>query len=312
MRIHTIDLLDLGLTGSIAAYLLIGDDGPVLVEIGPSATLETLRSGLASHGFEFSDVRHAVVSHIHFDHAGAAGHLAQHGTTIHVHEFGGRHLIDPSRLIASARRIYGDQMERRWGPILPVPPAQIRSVVDGDTLTVGDIELRAIETPGHARHHHAWATDTEDGPVCFCGDAAATYLAGTDFISLPTPPPEFDPEAWLATLDRLDAEGFVRLYPTHYGAVDDPAAHLRRVRKELVDHFALVQALVAEGLEPHVINAIYRRFVETQASQLGVPESQQRFYVAPSVSRMNVAGMLRYLETELERSVQPSGLTLAP
>jgi glyoxylase-like metal-dependent hydrolase (beta-lactamase superfamily II) len=299
--IHTIDLHDLDTPGSIAAYLLLDGSEAVLVETGPSRTMPALVAALAEHGLEPRDVRNALVTHIHFDHAGAAGHLAGHGATIHVHEFGARHLIDPSRLVASARRIYGDAMEQRWGPILPVPPAQVVPVHDGDVLRFGAIELRAVETPGHARHHHAFVLDGADGRVCFTGDAAATVMAESDFISLPTPPPEFDLEQWLVTLDRIDGLRCDTIYPTHFGRVDDPSAHLRRVRWELVTHFAVVRSLLEQGLDEPVIHEVYRRFVDEQADRLGVPAFRRRFYVSDSVAQMNVTGILRYLQTTAAR-----------
>jgi glyoxylase-like metal-dependent hydrolase (beta-lactamase superfamily II) len=173
----------------------------------------------------------------------------------------------------------------------------VKPVHDGDVLRFGDIELRAIETPGHARHHHAFALDTADGKVCFTGDVAATYLPETPFISLPTPPPEFSLEHWLASLDRLEAERFGRLYLTHFGSVDEPASHLRRVRIELATHTALVRSLVEQGLDEMAIHEIYHRFVMEQADRLDVPESRRRFYVGDSVSSMNVTGILRALRS---------------
>ncbi len=296
-RIHTIDLLDQGTPGSIAAYLLEGDGGPVLIETGPSATFPALEAGLAKLGLRVEDVRHALVTHIHFDHAGAAGHLARRGTNIFVHEFGAKHLIDPSRLVASARRIYGEQMDARWGPLLPVPADQIRSVHDGDVLTFGAIALRAIETPGHARHHHAYALETDDGTVCFTGDAAAAFVSGCDFISLPTPPPEFDLEQWLRSIDRLDRAGFIRLYLTHFGAVEEPHAHLQCVRRELIAHTALIRSCLEQGVSEERIRAIYRQFQRELADGLGLPPFRRRFYASDAFAAMSLTGILRFLRT---------------
>ena len=146
--IHTIDLHYLGIPKAIAAYVVIGPDGPVLVEAGPSSTLTHLVDGLAALSLKPGDIRHALVTHIHLDHAGAAGHLARNGTRIWVHEFGAPHLVDPSKLIASATRIYGSQMDRLWGPIVPVPPELISPVRDGDLIEVGGLRVRGNR---HAR-----------------------------------------------------------------------------------------------------------------------------------------------------------------
>src|SRR5262249_30206501 len=154
-----------------------------------------------------TDIRHALVTHIHLDHAGAAGHLAQHGTHIYLHEFGGPHLIDPSRLIDSATRIYGDQMDHLWGRLIPVPEHLVHPVRDGDGLNPDGLRITAIEPPGHARHHHAFALEIDGERIGFAGDAAGIIMPGIPeppagtFMVVPTPPPEFDLQAWLTSID---------------------------------------------------------------------------------------------------------------
>jgi glyoxylase-like metal-dependent hydrolase (beta-lactamase superfamily II) len=220
--------------------------------------------------------------------------------TIHVHEFGVRHLVDPSRLVASARRLYGDELDQRWGIIEPAPAERVRAVYDGDVLRFGDVTLTAIETPGHARHHHAWQLETDEGPVCFTGDAAACSMAESEFISFPTPPPEFDREAWHETLDRLEREHFVALYPTHFGRVDDPPHHLQLVRAEMEAQVALIAGLVEAGADELTIYENHRDAVAAKAAQLGVPESKRHFYAGESHAQRNVAGVLRYLRKKAE------------
>ena len=246
-EIHTIDLHYLGIPGAIAAYLVVGPPPkrePVLIETGPASTLEHLKSGLKSLGLDLANIRHALVTHIHLDHAGAAGHLARQGTRIYVHEFGAKHLVDPTRLIESASRIYGDQMERLWGTLVPVPQAQITPVHDGDFLDIAGLRLRALETPGHARHHHAFALEE----ICFVGDVAGISVPGVPepprgkFISVPTPPPEFDLPAWHASIDRLRSQEFARIYLTHYGACDNVDAHFQKLHQWLDEHTDVVRA----------------------------------------------------------------------
>ncbi|MBT8484702.1 MAG: MBL fold metallo-hydrolase, partial [Phycisphaerae bacterium] len=222
--IHTIDVNYLNTPGAIASYIVIGPGGdPVMVETGPGCAVEGLVAGLKELGFRPRDVRDVLVTHIHFDHAGAAGWMAREGARIHVHEFGAAHLVDPTRLVRSAERIYGDRMGVLWGELIPVPEKQVRPVYDGDAIDAGGLRFRAIETPGHARHHHAYGLETEDlGRVAFTGDAAATFVEeAPGFISLPTPPPEFELAAWISSLDRLGEEGLDRIYPTHFGVVED-------------------------------------------------------------------------------------------
>lgn len=291
--VHTIDLDYLGRPRSIAAFLVIGPTGPVLIEAGPAVCLEALEAGLARHGVRIEDLAGVLLSHIHLDHAGAAGALAARGVPLWVHEFGAPHLVDPSRLIASATRIYGDTMNDVWGPITPAPADLVHAVRDGDVIEAGGLTFTAMETPGHARHHHAFVLETADGPIAFTGDAAATALPGTPFISLPCPPPEFDLDQWLATLDRLEAAGFARIHPTHFGTVDDVSTHLDRVRGALRDHVTRVEALADAGMDDAAVREEYGAWIRAEADRLGVPEDLRAFYVSASVTRMNVTGILR-------------------
>jgi glyoxylase-like metal-dependent hydrolase (beta-lactamase superfamily II) len=293
--IHTLDLNYRNRPESVASYVLDAPDGPVMIETGPGATTGALTDGLARLGLTPADVRHVLVTHIHFDHAGAAGWMARHGATVYVHEFGAKHLIDPSRLVASAQRIYGDAMDELWGEIVPIPQTQVVPVHDGDRLAINGIELRAIETPGHARHHHAFALDTDAGPIAFAGDAAGCFVTeAPTFISLPTPPPEFDLPAWLATLDRFAAGDFAQIYPTHFGPVDDVAAHLTYVREALEAHVAFVESHRERPRDE--VRDLYRNWFIADAERKGVPAAKMAFYVKDSLAAMNVTGILRYLD----------------
>lgn len=241
-----------------------------------------------------------LVTHIHFDHAGAAGWMATRGARIHVHAFGATHLVDPSRLLASATRIYGDRMERLWGTILPCDAALVRPADDGAIVVAGGLRFRAIETPGHARHHHAWALEGFAERIAFTGDAAACFIdEAPEFISIPTPPPEFDPEAWRRSLDRLRSERLDRIYPTHFGAIEgagDVAAHLDRVEVALAEHEAFVARARAAGTDRDAIRDAYRAWFVAAAVRAGVPEARQGFYVKDSLADMNVDGILRRLD----------------
>ena len=294
-RLHVIDLEYLGQPGCIAAHVIETEEGLLLVECGPGSTIETLRRGLADLGGSLADVRHLLVTHIHFDHAGAAGHVAEAGATVHVHEFGAPHLVDPSRLVASATRIYGDDMDRLWGELRPIPEDRVRPTRDGDVVELGGVRVRAIETPGHARHHHAFATELHGERICFTGDAAAAVcLEAPDFVSLPAPPPEFDPEAWLASIARLRAEGFDAILPTHFGRLDDVDPHLARVAEAVRAHADRVKTWLDEGRDEGEIRAAYGRWFLEQADEHGLPEDKRAFYAKGSVVDMNVTGILRF------------------
>jgi glyoxylase-like metal-dependent hydrolase (beta-lactamase superfamily II) len=294
-RIETIDLHYLGTPEAIASYILIGNSGPVMIETGPGSTTEALAAGLANLGFEPGDVQHVLVTHIHFDHAGASGWMAKHGAQIYVHEFGAKHLIDPARLVASAKRIYRDRMDELWGELIPIPESQVTPVHDNDVIEADGLMIRAIETPGHAKHHHAFSLDTEQGRVYFTGDAAATYIEGCDqFISVPTPPPEFDLETWLASVERLETERFDVLYPTHFGPVHHVADHLARVKPTLREHAKFVRMLMDGDFDRTEMLKQYREWFIAKARADDVPPGKMGFYVTDTLADMNLTGIQRY------------------
>jgi len=304
--IHTLDLHYRGKPGSIAAYVIEAPGGPVMIETGPGSTTGALSSGLASIGLRPADVRHVFVTHIHFDHAGASGWMARHGAHVYVHHFGRPHLVDPAKLNASARRIYKDRMDELWGELLPIPERQVSALRHGDLVSVAGISLRVIETPGHARHHHVFVLDTLDGKVAFTGDAAATYVVeAPEFISLPTPPPEFELGAWLSSIDRLKAERFAAIYPTHFGRVGRVADHLARVRAALREHTAEIRRLMREGLDDATITRVYTDWFVAKAEAAGIPAEKLGFYVRDTIAGMNVMGMLRYWRKAVEATSRP-------
>ena len=303
--VHTIDLNYLGIPRAIAAYLVIGPRGPVLIESGPASTLDQLAAGLAKHGLKLADIHHVLVTHIHLDHAGAAGHLARHGAHIYVHEFGAKHLLDPSKLIDSATRIYGDQMNKLWGKIIPIPANQLTSVHDGDVIEVQGLRIEAIETPGHARHHHSFALDD----ICFTGDIAGITVPGIPeppkgrFIALPTPPPEFDRDAWLASLARLQARNFRVIYPTHFGERHNPRAHFNRVGELVSEHAEFVRHQLNFGdRSPAQILAAYIAWQQRESAADGVSQRDFARYVSTNLLAMNVDGMIRYWTKQKEHA----------
>jgi glyoxylase-like metal-dependent hydrolase (beta-lactamase superfamily II) len=228
-----IDTLFQGMPGAIASYLLTGDEGLALIDVGPGATVEQLLAGIGAAGFASEDVLHLVLTHIHMDHAGAAGALLQWmpRARVYVHRHGASHLADPSRLMSSARRIYGETMDELWGTMAPVPVDRLQVLEDEQSLRVGGRTLRALYTPGHAIHHLAYF-DAERR-VMFPGDAAGVQLEGSDFARPPTPPPDLNLEDWYASLDRIGALDPVALYLPHYGYVGAVTSHLSDLRRRL-------------------------------------------------------------------------------
>lgn len=290
MNIHTLDLNFQNVPQVIAAYLIEGSGGPVLVETGPGSTLNTLIAQLARHGYEPGDVRHVLVTHIHFDHAGAAGWWAQQGAQVYVHHIGAPHLIAPSRLVASARRIYGDQMEPLWGEILPAPAGNITAVHDNELIEVNGLTFIALDTPGHARHHHVFRLED----IAFTGDAAGIRLLGTNLIDLPAPPPEFDMEVWQQTVDRLLAEQFSAIYPTHFGQIDAVQSHLIGVRDLIQDTAEFVHTAMQAGVERDELLTRYEAWNRGRAQAEGLSTEVIHKYETVNPLYMSVDGIMRY------------------
>jgi glyoxylase-like metal-dependent hydrolase (beta-lactamase superfamily II) len=222
-----LDLLHQGTERVIGSYVVETEDGPALFDCGPTTCVARLKSGLAERGLALQDLRHLLLSHIHLDHAGATGVLVREHPALQVHvaEVGAPHLVDPSRLEASARRLYGDAFDDLWGELAPVPEANVNVV--GDRV----VGLSCFPTPGHASHHVCYLH--EDGTL-YAGDAAGVRIQPHRTVLPPTPPPEFDLDAWLATLDEIGRRSPQRLALIHFGLADDVERHLDELRGRLL------------------------------------------------------------------------------
>lgn len=281
MRIHTLDLQFQSTPGLIASYAIESHGELALVETGPGSTLETLRAGLQQLGLDEKKVRHVFVTHIHLDHAGAAGWWAQQGAQVYCHANAARHLIDPSKLIASARMIYQERMDGLWGEMLPAPAERVTILNDGDSIRVGEVEVTAWDTPGHARHHLAFVV----GSACFTGDVAGMRLQGTRYLSVTAAPPQFEPLPYVASVDRLVAAGFERLYLTHFGEVADVADHLARYRQRILEVHEAVKADLEAGLGEAVVRERYTCREHELATLSGITETDwQRLEMSNSTS----------------------------
>lgn len=236
-----------GERGVIASFLLAGDDGLALVDVGSAASLDALLAAVRAAGFDPRDITRLLLTHIHLDHAGASGPLVRllPHARVFVHAIGAPHLVDPSKLIGSAQRIYGDRMHALWGDMEPVPAERITTLEDGDTLRAGGRELRVLYTPGHAVHHVAYL-DAERNEV-FAGDVAGVHLQGVDFVRPPTPPPDINLEDWSHSIDRLEALRPEVLYLPHFGPVHDVRPHLRQLREHLWEWGELMLAGLRAG-----------------------------------------------------------------
>ncbi|HKP74133.1 MAG TPA: MBL fold metallo-hydrolase, partial [Longimicrobiaceae bacterium] len=219
--VHRVDLEWNGLPGQVAAYLVEDGDALAVVETGPSSTLPALLGAVRARGRAPEEITHLLVTHVHLDHAGGAGTLLRHAprAKVYAHPRGAPHLLDPSRLLASATRLYGAHMDRLWGEVAPVPAERLVVLEDGARVAVGRRALAAVGTLGHAVHHHAF--HDPDAGLVFTGDVGGIRLNGARYVSAPTPPPDIDLDAWLRSLDRLRALEPRMLLPTHFGGVRD-------------------------------------------------------------------------------------------
>jgi len=267
MRVTTLDLEFLDTTGAIAAFLVEGPSGAILVESGPLSTRDTLVAKLKEAGLAPEDLAGVFVTHIHLDHAGAAGWLAERGAPVHVHPKGARHLIDPTRLVESSREVYGEDFERLWAGMDAAPEDRVVVVEDGETVTAGGIEVRALATPGHAFHHHAWIV----GDTVFAGDAAGAAVDDSGFISVTSAPPQFHLDYTLESIDKLREIAPETLYLTHFGAVGDPADHLSSYREAVEMNALFVKQRMEEGMDAEALRIAYQAFQMEQAFRFEAP-----------------------------------------
>lgn len=228
-----LDTLYQGEPGVIASYLLTGGAGLALIDVGSAASVRQLLAGVRAAGHDPAEIQHLLLTHVHLDHAGAAGTLVRllPRARVYVHRVGAPHLTDPSRLLASAARIYGARMATLWGTIEPVPADRLTILDDGDEPLIGGRTLRALYTPGHAIHHVAYH-DAARREV-FAGDVAGVRLEGMGYVRPPTPPPDLSLEDWSASIDQLLALRPQRLFLAHYGPVERADAHLDELRARL-------------------------------------------------------------------------------
>ncbi len=235
----------------IATAVIETDVGLLLVDPGPTPVLDTLEDALADDGFSWDDVHTVLLTHIHLDHAGATGSLVERAPHVQVavHERGARHMVNPERLLRSARRIYGDRMEALWGTFRAVPDANVQVLSGDETLTIGDRTLDVAYTPGHAQHHVSYFDDASG--TAFIGDVGGMRVAGADYVMPVMPPPDVDLAAWHESLDRVQNWAPDRLFLTHFGPHTDVQRHLEQMDTR-IDAFAdavrdMLQAGDADG-----------------------------------------------------------------
>ncbi|MFN0015331.1 MAG: MBL fold metallo-hydrolase [Saprospiraceae bacterium] len=299
MNMYTLDLGFQHLDQTIAAFVLEGPGGLALVETGPYSAYPQLVAALADNGWKPADFRDVFLSHIHFDHAGAAWAFAREGATIHVHPKGLPHLAAPEKLYNSARMIYGDSMDSLWGAMEPIPETCLHAPEHGEVVKAAGLNFTAWYTPGHAVHHIAWevsAPGTE--AVIFTGDVAGVCI-DPRYTAPPCPPPDIHLEDWqdsIRLLRELPAEVLVL---THFGKITAKHAHLDELESRLLAWAAWMKPYAEKQTPAAEVVQAFESYVRADLVAAGVsPENLARYEVA-NPAFMSVAGLLRYWKKKL-------------
>jgi glyoxylase-like metal-dependent hydrolase (beta-lactamase superfamily II) len=303
MKIETIDLDFMGTEQVIASFLLLAEDGTsaALVETGPTTCLDRLIAGLKEHGVSHEHVRQVFLTHIHLDHAGASGHLSEllPNATFFVHEVGYPHLVDPSKLVKSATRIYGESMDELWGEARPVPEDRIVILKEaGETQAAGGV-LVAHDTPGHAYHHLAYLE--LDSGALFAGDVAGIRLPGQSYVRPPTPPPEIDVEAWVGSINHIRQINPESLWPTHFGSYEDVQRHLGELEQRLQDWLLFVEGQMDEGAGREEISEELKAKGDAEMLAEGADTAQSEHYDLAGSYPMLTDGLMRYVTRRREK-----------
>jgi glyoxylase-like metal-dependent hydrolase (beta-lactamase superfamily II) len=286
LRVEPIDLLHLGAPKTIGAYLLETEGGLALFDCGPASCISVLEAGLAQRGVELAEINHLLLSHIHLDHAGAAGSLVREHPALQVwvSEVGAPHLVDPARLERSARRLYGDAFDGLWGELVPVPEQNVHLA---DRRAVG---LEVFPAPGHASHHVCFF----DGTTLYAGDAAGVRIQPDTSVLPPTPPPDVDVEAWFRTIEEIERRAPERLALVHFGVADDVARHLTELRERLDAWTRRVEDGADEA-----------EFVA--AAERDLPPEEAEAYGRAMPFWQSYAGLRRYVDNRAQQPGAPGG-----
>ena len=289
-RVITIDLNFQNKTQAIASYLIRQSDAAVLIESGPGSTLSALEAGLAKEGLSPRDITHVLLTHIHLDHAGAAGWFSKQGAQIFVHPNGAPHLLNPEKLIASATRIYGDRMGTLWGEFLPVEQNQLTVPNDAEEIAIGNLRFTAINTPGHAEHHYSYLFED----MCFSGDVGGVRIPGFPYLRAPMPPPELHFGRWRESISRLRSLKFSRIAPTHFGIFDDVDWHLNELQKNLDEAEKWLEEIMPADPPVDELREKFAAWMNGQAAAKDLSGGVLRAYELANPLGMGADGLMRY------------------
>ncbi len=292
-----LDLNFLDHTDTIASFLLESNDGLVLVESGPYSTYTHLTKVLKDMGAQPKDVRHVLLTHIHLDHAGAAWAFAKNGANVYVHPRGYKHLANPERLWASAKRIYQDDMEYLWGDMQAIDEDRLFAIDDAVDLKIGGLTFTAWHTPGHAVHHIAWQ---QEGGL-FTGDVAGVKI-GHNLVAPPCPPPDINIEDWKESIRKIKNLNPTSLYLTHFGQVNHITSHLDELEARLDKWAAWIYPYFEKGTPTKEIVPLFQAFSieEMKEAQVSAPDIER--YLKANPPWMSVWGLMRYFSVKTKAS----------
>ena len=299
-RISLIDGFDMGIAERTGTYV-IAEEHLTLIETGPSSSIAYIKEGLSKLGHKLSDVKYVIVTHIHLDHAGGAGLLLQEcpNATLVVHPKGARHLVDPSRLVAGAKMVYGDRFSLLFEPVVPVPEERLLIKGEGDELQIGPAcVLRFWDSPGHANHHFAIVDPVSNG--VFTGDTAGIHYEqlakeGIEFHLPSTSPNQFDPDTMRKSISRMQHENFSRAYYGHFGMTENPDAAFAQAL-EWLDIFLDEANAASLAGENHIkLAKRLKERVSTHLATLGVPEQHEVYMLIELDLMVSSMGLLDYL-----------------
>jgi len=293
--IKTIDLNFAGQSKTIGAFLYETSEGPVLLETGPFSCYPTLCKGIRELGYAPEDIRHVFVTHVHLDHAGAAWAFAKMGAKIYTHPAGKNHLVDPAKLLASAERIYGDQMDKLWGDMRPISKQLVMSTKDAEMVRIGDTVVRSWHTPGHAKHHIAWQINRE----LVAGDVAGVKINEGPVVA-PCPPPDIDLEDWAYSIRRMKALDLNRLHLTHFGSLVNIPSHLEELEKILIDWSEWIRPFAEDGTPKDKVIALFEDYVNGQLKAAGLDDATIKKYEKANPAWMSVYGLTRFWSKKLK------------
>jgi glyoxylase-like metal-dependent hydrolase (beta-lactamase superfamily II) len=273
----------------------------VLIDPGPASTLETLRAELRDRGQDFQTLDALLLTHIHLDHAGATGALVRENPDlkVYVHELGLAHMVDPTRLLASAGRLYGGDLQTLYGECTPVPESNLKPLQGGERIRIGQAELEVFYTPGHASHHVTYWDRASR--TAFVGDTAGIRVQGDAFLLPAAPPPDIDVEIWNQSLDSIASWGSERIFLTHFGFIEDPAGHIRLYKERLAEWSALTRKLLESGMET---TEAEKAFVDAIAAEIKstLPVDAADHYIFNGGLRLSWLGLMRYVrKRDLQR-----------